>query len=232
MSNRLAACLGLVLALLPAVPAPADEPAQTRLVLSATATREVEQDTLVGMLSVRAVAAAAAAAQAEVNEQMTAAIAKARAVASVRPATGGYRVYQEYDQDGRPRRWIAEQDLRLTGREPAPLLELVGALQADGLSVAGLSYQLGIEARRTIEDELAVEAIQALRTRAEQVAASLAMRVASIKTLQVGAPPGEPPVGPLLRATVAEAAPAPPVALPDLETVSATVSAELVLVAR
>ena len=148
--------------------------------LSATATREVEQDTLVGVVSVRVDAATAAAAQAEVNRKMTAAIAKARAVASVRAATGGYRVYQDYDKDGHPRRWIAEQDLRLTTREAGPLLELVGALQADGLNVNGLTYQLGDEARRTVEDELTVEAIQTLRNRAERVATSMAMRVLAI----------------------------------------------------
>jgi predicted secreted protein len=183
------------------------------------------------VLSVRADASAAAAAQAEVNLRMSAAIAKARAVASVRAATGGYRVYQDYDQDGRPRRWIAEQDLQLTGREAAPLLELVGALQADGLNVSGLTYQLGAEARRAIEDELTVEAIRTLRSRAERVAASMAMRVLSIETLQVGAAPGEPPIRPMFRAQMAEAA-APPVALPDLETVSASVQAELVLIPR
>ncbi len=239
MLNRFAIGLGAMgLGLLVAgaalsAPAAADEPARTKLVLSATATREVEQDTLVGVLSAHAEAATAGAAQATVNGVMTAAIEKARAVASVRPASGGYRVYQERDNEGRLGAWVAEQDLRLTGREAAPLLELVGALQADGLNVNGLSYQLSAEARRAVEDELTVEAIQTLRGRAERVAASMAMRVLAIATLQVGAAPGEPPIRPMFRAALAEAAPSPPpVALPDLETVSASVQAELVLVPR
>jgi uncharacterized protein len=211
----------------------ADEPARTKLALSATATREVQQDTLIGVLAAHAEAPTAGAAQARVNGLMTAAIEKTRAVRSVRAASGGYRVYQDYDKDGRPRRWIAEQDLRLTGTEAAPLLELVGALQPDGLNVNGLSYQLSAEARRAVEDELTVEAIQTLRNRAERVATSMGMRVLTIESLQVGQPPGEPPIRPMLRATAAEAAPMPPpVALPDLETVSASVSAELVLVPR
>ncbi len=216
-----------------AVPVAADEPARTKLVLSATATREVEQDTLVGVLAAHAEAATAGAAQATVNGMMTAAIEKARAVASVRAASGGYRVYQERDNEGHPGVWVAEQDLRLTGREAAPLLELVGALQAGGLQVNGLSYQLGAEARRALEDELTVEAIQTLRSRAERVATSMAMRVLAIATLQVGEAPGEPPVRPMFRTAMAEAAAAPPpVVLPDLETVSASVQAELVLVPR
>jgi uncharacterized protein len=211
----------------------ADEPARTKLALSATATREVQQDTLVGVLAAHAEAATATAAQATVNGLMTAAIEKARAVSSVRAASGGYRVFQDYDKDGHVRHWVAEQDLRLTGTAAAPLLELVGALQADGLNVNGLSYQLSAEARRGVEDELTIEAIQTLRNRAERVATSMGMRVQAIESVQVGQPPGEPPIRPMFRATVAEAAPMPPpVALPDLETVSASVSAELVLVPR
>ena len=234
MRNRLAICLALILAILPAAALrAADEPARTKLALSATAVREVEQDTLVGVLSAHAEAADARAAQAAVNRTMTAAIKKARAVASVRAASGGYRVYQQQDRDGRPTGWVAEQDLRLTGRQAAALLELVGALQADGLHVNGLTYELSAEARRALEDELVVEAIQTLRARADRVATSMAMRVQAIEVLQVGAAPGEPPVRPMFRASLAEAAPAPPpVALPDVETVSASVSAELILVPR
>ena len=234
MPRRLAPCLGLILAtLLPATSVPADEPAHTRLALSATASREVEQDTLVGVLSVRAEAQTAAAAQAAVNRRMQAAIAQARTVAAVRAVTGGYRVYQDYDKDGQPRRWIAEQDLRLSAGEAAPLLELVGALQHDGLNVNGLSYQLSDESRRRVEDELTADAIQTLRNRAARVATSMGMQVQAIQSLQVGEVPGEPPIRPMFRASVAEAAPSPPpVALPDLETVSASVSAELVLAPR
>jgi len=232
MPSRRVLCLGLTVVALLAAPALAQEPERTRLVLSETATREVEQDTLVAVLAARAEATAPREAQAAVNRTMTAAIEQAEAVAGVRAATGGYRVYQEYDREGRPRQWIAEQDLRLTAREAAPLLELAGALQEAGLLLNGLAYELSAEARRTLEDELAIEAIQALRRRAEQVAATLAMRVESIATLRVGEVPEEPPIRPMMRTTMAEAAAAPPSALPDLETVRASVQAELVLAPR
>jgi predicted secreted protein len=225
-SPRLALGLGLIAATAAlAAPALADEAPRTKLVMSETATREVEQDTLVAILSARGEAAAPREAQATVNSAMTAAIKKARAVASIRAATGGYRVYQERDNEGHPGAWIAEQDLSLTGQEAAALL--------DGLLLRGLTYQLSAEARRQVEDQLAIEAIGALRRRAEQVAGSMAMRVLAIETLRVGEAPGEPPVRPMFRAAVAEAAPAPPpAALPDLETVSANVQAELVLAPR
>jgi predicted secreted protein len=233
MPNRLAPCLGLIVACIGLAPAAsAQEPERTRLVLSETATREVEQDTLVAILAARAAAAAPREAQAEVNRVMAAAIERAQQVAEVRAATAGYRVYQEYDQEGRPRQWIAEQDLRLTAREAAPVLELVGTLQEDGLILNGLAYQLSADARRALEDELAIEAIAALRRRAEQVAASLALRVATIATLRVGEVAREPPFQPMMRSMAEAASAAPPTALPDLETVQASVQAELVLVPR
>ncbi len=234
MTNRILPWLGLSMALAwPALPALGQEAARTTLVLSETAAREVTQDTLVAVLTARAEAPAPRAAQATVNQTMTAAIERARAVAGVRAATGGYRVYQQYNNEGQPRGWLAEQDLRLTAREAAPLLELAGALQQDGLLLSGLEYQLSAEARRTVEDELALEAIAALRRRAEEVAASVAMAVERIATLRVGADAGEVPIRPMMRASLAEAADAPPpIALPDVETVSTRVQAELVLAPR
>ena len=233
MSSRVVLCMasGLLAASL-AAPAPAQEALRTTLVLSETAAREVAQDTLVALLAARAEATTPRAAQAEVNQAMTVAIGKADAVTGVRAATAGYRVYQEYDRDGEPRGWVAEQDLRLTAREAAPLLELAGVLQEDGLLLNGLNYQLSAEARRAIEDELALEAIAALRRRAEEVAASVAMAVETIATLRVGAVADEPPIRPMMRTSMAEAAAAPPVALPDVEIVSTRVQAELILVPR
>jgi predicted secreted protein len=215
-----------------AAPAQGQEPARTTLLLSETAAREVEQDTLVAVLAVRSEAAAPRTAQAAVNQAMSAAVERARAVPAVRAATGGYRVYQQLDRDGQPKGWLAEQDLRLTSKEAAPLLELAGALQQDGLLLNGLSYQLSDEVRRKVEDDLALEAIAALRRRADEVAASLAMQVERIATLRVGEEGGEVPIRPMMRASMAEAAPAPPTALPDVETVSTRVQAELVLAPR
>lgn len=232
MPNRLAGLLVLFLVALPGTPAVAQDPSRTRLILAETATREVEQDTLTAVLSVRATAAAASAAQAEVNRTMAAALERVRAVAAVRPATGGYRVYQERDREGRPRSWIAEQDLRLEAKDAAALLELVGDLQATGLAVGGFGYALSAEARRALENDLALEAIAALRAKAERIAAAMAMRVDVIDTVRVGDVGERPPIRPMFEARVAAAEVAPPVALPDLEPVSVRVEAEITLVPR
>lgn len=232
MRERLALALILVMAAaLPVAPAQAQEAERTKLVLGETATREAEQDTLIAAVSARAQAASPREAQQQVNTAMTAAIEKARGIEGIRPSTGGYRVYQEYDRDGPTGDWIAEQELRLRSQNIVVLLELTGRLQDDGLIVGNLGYELSSEARRKIEDELTIEAIGALRARAGQIAASMDMEIAGIETVRVGGAMGEPPVRPMFRTTMAaEAAQsAPPVALPDLEMVSVSVEAEVSL---
>jgi uncharacterized protein len=214
-------------------PVPAQEPPETRLVLEETATREVEQDTLVAVLVARHEAPSPRDAQAAVNTLMTAAIERARAVEGVRPASGGYRVYQRFDREGEAGDWIAEQDLQLTAADAAVLLELVGALQDEGLIVGGLNYRLSPEARRALQDELTEAAIEALLARAERVAGAMNLELLRIDEIRVGSTLDQPPVRPMMaaRAEAMDAMP-PPMALPDLETVSVGIEAEILLVPR
>ncbi len=230
MLNPMVLGLALVLASSPlAVPLSAQVP--TKLMLGESATREVEQDTLVVVLAARHRAPDAREAQRVVNQTMTGAIEQARAVAGIQVSTGGYRVYQEYDRDGRPRAWIAEQDLRLRSREAARLLELAGSLQDAGLILGGLSYELSAEARRALEDELTLEAIERLRARAERIATAMGMRVELIETLRIGSVAEEPPVRPMFEARMADAAAMPPpVALPGTDLVEVGIDAEVALV--
>ena len=135
---------GLFLALLVAWPAAgafAQAPL-TRLYLQESASREVEQNVLVATVQAHAEATSPAQAQAAVNEAMAAAVERVRAEPEIRAATGGYSVYQRRDRDNRPVGWIAEQDLRLTSKDPAALLELAGSLQETGLNLIGLGWQV------------------------------------------------------------------------------------------
>ena len=110
----------LVLALLAACPSAAWAQAPlTKLYLQESASRDVEQNVLVATVQAHAEAASPAEAQAAVNETMAAAVDRVRSVAEIRAATGSYNVYQRYDRDSRPVGWVAEQDLRLTAKDPA-----------------------------------------------------------------------------------------------------------------
>jgi uncharacterized protein YggE len=84
-----------------------------------------------------------------------------------------------------------------------------------------------------VEDELTIEAIERLRARAARIAEAMAMRIETIETVRVGNAMGGPSPRPMMRTAMAEAADmAPPVALPDQETVSMSVEAEIALLPR
>ncbi len=224
---------GLFLALLVAWPAAgafAQAPL-TRLYLQESASREVEQNVLVATVQAHAEATSPAQAQAAVNEAMAAAVERVRAEPEIRAATGGYSVYQRYDRDSRPVGWVAEQDLRLTSKDPAVLLELAGSLQETGLNLVGLGWQVDADTRRKVQDELTIAAIATLRQRAEAIAASVDMQVANIDTLRVGGAVEGPRPMMAMRAEAMTDAP-PPTALPDLEEVQSHVEAEITLSPR
>lgn len=222
-----------------AAPALAQEEARessgkgTRIMLDQTAVREVEQDTLVAMLQAHAEAEEPRPAQDQVNQAIEQAIATAATAEGVRRATGGYRVYQKYDAKGNADGWIAEQDLRLTGTDAAAMLDLVGQLQDRGLLLQGLAYELSREARDALEAELTTEAIEQVRTRAEAIAVTLDTTIARIETLRVGGVDSPPPMPKMMEMRAAQAdSMAPPSALPDLETVTVRVEAEVSLAPR
>jgi uncharacterized protein len=203
----------------------------TRLFLQESASRDVEQNMLVATVQAHAEAPSPAEAQAAVNETMAAAVERVRAEAEIRAATGSYSVYERRDRDNRPVDWVADQDLRLTSKDPAALLELTGSLQEMGLNVIGLGWQVDDETRRKVQDELTIAAIATLRQRAQAIAASIEMQVANIDTLRVGAAmEGPRPMMAMRADAMAEAA--PPTALPDLETVQSHVEAEITLSPR
>lgn len=232
MSRCIAQALVLLTLLIPFSAGSAAERSATRLILNETASREVEQDTIVARLVAQAQGEVAAGVQAAVNEMMAAALETVRGVDAVRPATGGYRVYQHYDRDGQPQGWEAEQDLVLEGGDPAEVLELVGVLQEGGLAVRSLGFQLSEPIRSEVEDELTLEAIARLQTRAAAIAEAVDMAVGAISVLNVGGAIGIAP-RPMFEARMAAADAAPaPSAVPDQERVQIEVNAEISLEPR
>lgn len=204
----------------------------TTLVLTETASREVEQDTVVASLVARAEGADPATVQGEVNRMMTDALEVAQQLVGTSPATGGYRVYQRYDRDGQPTTWIAEQELRLEGGEVAEVLEHVGTLQEQGLAVQGLGFELSRQVRLAVEDELTLEAIARVQDRAEAIAEALDAAVGRVARLVVGGSQGISPRPMFEARAMAADASAPPSAVPDLETVTVSIDAEIALAPR
>ncbi|MXP63436.1 DUF541 domain-containing protein [Roseomonas sp. M0104] len=199
--------------------------AGTVLTLSEAAEVLRAPDEVRATLRVEARGASAAAVQAQVNGAMAGALEQARAVQGVQASTGGYWTGRNEEK----RDWTATQALILRGTEPAPLLDLAGKLQAQGLAMGGLDWMLSrpleVEARK----EAGRMAIEALRQRAEAVAAQLGLRVARLSKLQVEvASQPMPRMRVAMMAARQEAAP-PPVSAPEAVPVSATASGEFLL---
>lgn len=223
MRHALAALIAAA-ALSGAVPARAEE---TLLRLSETAERLVRADELVAVLRAHAAGASAAVVQDQVNRQVAQALERARAVPGIAVATGGYWIWRGGE---RREQWQAGQEIRLTAIEAAPaLLDLVGALQAQGLGLQRLSYEVSRPLQRREREALTAEALAGLKERAERLAAVMGMRFAGFREVRVDAPRLSPPPMPAPRLAAAEAAAAPPAAEPADVPISATVEGDAVL---
>ncbi len=197
--------------------------------LSEKAERLMARDHLRAGLAVEVTGPVASQVQAEINRRMEAALAKAKAVATVKVSSGGYSVYPQRDP-GKPTVWHGQQTLNLESDAPADLLALMGDLQSQGLVAQGLTFEVKDETLREAQDGLTADALAQLRARAEKVAADLNMTVQQIRDVTVGnAEGGARPPMPVfaMRAGVAAAPAPPPVAEPGDAQVSVTVQADV-----
>lgn len=217
-----------LLAVAPAHAAPAEhDEGLTVLHLSETADRAFRRDRLRAQLRVEATGNNAKQVQAEINRRVAGALERVRAIAGVKPETGGYSVYEERPPNA-PARWRGSQGLTLLDRDFAELLALVGDLQNDGLVVSALAFELAPETARAAEDELTTEALKRLTQRAERIASDLHLTVTRYRDVKVGNVGGERPI--IMRSMAPGAAPAsPPVAEAGDAIVQVGVEAEVLL---
>ncbi|HEY1796286.1 MAG TPA: SIMPL domain-containing protein [Stellaceae bacterium] len=218
----------LVPALLAITPAYADQPdpgQPTVLHLSQTAERRITRDLLHVDMRAENKAADPRAVEAGINRLMAKALADAKQVPGIEVSNGGYNVYR----DNASSEWTGSQSLFLSGSDSGALLALAGTLQADGMVMSNLSYEVAPATVRGAENVLTAEALSALGQRAGAIAQQLHVSVLGYRNLTVGN--AETAVAPMQRfAAVAAAASMPaPVAAPGEGTVHVTVSADVLL---
>lgn len=209
----------------------ASQPAAGTVVsFSANAEQRLIRDRFVAELAIEATNSDAARLQGEINRRMTAALARAKAVAGITATTGGYSVYQERPQNA-PDRWHGRQSLRLAAKDQAALLALVGTLQGNGLALTALDATASREAAQAVEDRLTDEALRRVKERAAKVAAALGLGVVRIRSLRIGnvAPPPLPLRAMGMGIAMAAQSVPPPAFAPEEATVNVTVEAEVEL---
>lgn len=139
--------------------------------------------------------------QKAINTQMQAAKKIYDAARDVKVSTGSYNVWQSVDappmpmtmdKNGKPVMskpvvsWRGSQQVRLDAASGDAVLKLVADLQAAGLAVQGMDYYLSREASEKISDDLMVEALDTIGTRAQRLAKALGMAHVAYEEISSG----------------------------------------------
>jgi predicted secreted protein len=171
---RMAGLAGLAIALLaPSLALAHEDDAQSlrRVSFQVERSREVDNDWLRASVVAQAEDADPAAVADRVNQAMTWALARAKAVPGLKLHTTGYQTWP-IQESGRIRRWQASQQLLIEGADASAITKLLGELQ-NRVQLGSLEFTLSLERRRAVEEELSVEVLKAFRAKAELVADTL-----------------------------------------------------------
>ena len=159
----------LLLLTLLATAVSADQPlTYDRITLSVSAGREVDNDTLVGVLYAQQEGTNPSRLASEVNRAVGLAVERAKQIPQIKVQTLDYSttpVYRKQTLSG----WQVRQSLRLESREGAALSALIGELQA-ALAVSSITYTISPERMQGTEDELIAAAISQFSSRAQLIA--------------------------------------------------------------
>ncbi|MFC3533372.1 SIMPL domain-containing protein [Vogesella facilis] len=202
----------LLLALLPAAPALADN--STLLNLSASAQRELANDEVTASLYVQERQAQPAVLADRLNKALARARGEAAAFKPVEFSSGSYNSWPDYGRDGKIQGWQGRAQIRLKSRDFTAAAELVARLQKFML-LENVQFNVADSTRRQAEDSLIPEAIAALQAQAAATGKALGRHSQQVLELNIGQVQAPPPM-PMLRAKamMADAA-APEVATPD-----------------
>jgi predicted secreted protein len=163
----------LALALVAGAAGADDDAGRNRISFGVERTREVENDWVTAVIGATHEDADPARLADKINTDVAWGLEIAKAVPGLRVRTGGYRTYPIDDPTrGGLRRWRGGQDLVIEGKDARAASELLGRLQAR-LQLQDLQFSVSPERRRSVEDELIGEALDAFRARAEQIRARM-----------------------------------------------------------
>ena len=169
----------------PASAASLSQPAPpfTDLSLSASASVSVAPDVLVADVSATWISPDPVTAQRHVNTLMALATKTARTENGIETDVENYSVGQ--DDSAHPR-WTAQQSIELRAKDGDALLALVGQLQASGLTLDQLGWQLSDQAGQKANKAATLAALKQLRADAADEARGLDMTVDHYQQIRVG----------------------------------------------
>jgi uncharacterized protein YggE len=202
------------------------DPGPPSLHLSATETSEIAPDKLMATISAMATKARALTAQQQVN----ALVAKIKALND--KAKGIKTAFQGYTVnfiDEKPPHGIAQQAVEVRGVNGDDVLNMVGQLQGEGLSITSLGWQVSQDRAQKAQRAATIEALHKLREEANDAASALGVEVDRFQHVDLSE---EPRVVPFMRGGMqmaAKVAMPTPVSTPEEQAITATVTADVLL---
>jgi len=171
--NRLAATFALGLATVASLPAMAEEPRYNQVSLRAEVSQEVAHDRMYVTLYTEAQSEDPAALASDVTKTLNAAIDRARKIQGVKVSLGSRQSYPVYENEGsKISAWRERAELRLESAEFARLSQLSADLLGE-LKMAEMSFAVAEDTRKTSEDSLIKEAVEAFKARAQLTSEAL-----------------------------------------------------------
>ncbi|MFO0996783.1 MAG: SIMPL domain-containing protein [Alphaproteobacteria bacterium] len=212
-------------------PATGRDETNTVITFSTSAERAVPRDRLRATLRAEASDPDPVKVQNEINKRMGKALDRVKRTSAVKAETGSYSIYQVTDKN-RIVTWRGSQSISVYSGDFDAVLGVVRDLQADGLAMSGMGFELTPEMQRKLEQELEAEAVSKALERARALAKAAESSVVRIRALRVG---GVPLIRPLPMAKGMEsdqmmaAAMAPPVAEGGDQTVRVSVDVDVLV---
>jgi predicted secreted protein len=190
--------------------------------LSAEASIEVDNDTLIAVLYAQQEGQDLSRLTNDVNHTINQAVAQAKTAEGVTVQTLSYQTSPIYQQQ-RLSGWRVRQSIRLESRQSGHLSQLLSQLQST-LALDSLSYAVSTERRKSVEDKLIEQAIDAFQHRAKLVTERLGHKRYRLVQMSINTS-GQAPQPLRIRANMM--ALQSPAAAPSLEAGSQTIRVEV-----
>lgn len=190
--------------------------------LSAQASMEVDNDTLIAVLYAQQEGNDLGALSDQVNRQIRQAVEQAKQEQDVTLQTLGYQTSPIYQQQ-RLSGWRVRQSIRLESRQSGHLSQLLSRLQPT-LALDTMSYAVSTERRQSVEEQLIEQAIDAFQKRAELVTARLGRKAYRLVEMSINTS-GQSPQPMRMRASLMSMENA--VAAPSLEAGTQTLRVDI-----
>lgn len=161
--------------------------------LQVQAAREVPNDQMTVTLVTEHDGSDAAKVAKMINQDMAWALEIIKKHPLAKSRTRGYRTWPQYDADQEITGWHAIQELELAGSNMEGLSGLIGKLQ-EKMQVREMNFSPTDATRRSIENELILEAMQAFRERIEIIRKKMDDKNYRIINLTINTDGHQPPV--------------------------------------